>query len=182
MAPAAIVKRHSSLNGDGEDNATKLVASVGAKAASVASSSAAKSKSMQTTAIQVAPHNATVSEKRRIAALISWEKRREKAAKGAAAASKRKASVSVLSAIPVTPPKAKGKKRAMQKKPEPAGAPAAPPAKKRKVDVAPSGRKASKKSMSSIRREAAKLGWERRKKATGINRGREQRCRFVRFR
>eukprot|EP00571_Detonula_confervacea_P014450 CAMPEP_0172306164 /NCGR_PEP_ID=MMETSP1058-20130122/7293_1 /TAXON_ID=83371 /ORGANISM="Detonula confervacea, Strain CCMP 353" /LENGTH=624 /DNA_ID=CAMNT_0013017967 /DNA_START=114 /DNA_END=1988 /DNA_ORIENTATION=- len=167
MTSAASANRLAGLNSNA-GKAKKRAAPVGAKSASAAPSSVAAKKGMHnSTAIKVAPQNASVSEKRRVAALISWEKRRNAAgkkalkAKKAAKASKKRPSESVASAIPVTPPK--GKKKAVQKRSEPAAA--APPAKRPKVDAGSSGGNASTaKSITDIRRKAAKLGWERRRK------------------
>eukprot|EP00578_Thalassiosira_sp_NH16_P023739 CAMPEP_0181085770 /NCGR_PEP_ID=MMETSP1071-20121207/5400_1 /TAXON_ID=35127 /ORGANISM="Thalassiosira sp., Strain NH16" /LENGTH=609 /DNA_ID=CAMNT_0023167581 /DNA_START=69 /DNA_END=1898 /DNA_ORIENTATION=+ len=165
MASAATAKRRNGLNNSGR-KATKRSASGGVKNASKVTPGLAKSKSMQeqptATAIDVAPQNASISgksEKRRLAALMTWEKRRRNSlsgkkasgAKKAAAASKSK----LAAARPVTPPK--GRKRVAPKKAVLADAAAAPPAKKRKVGAGPSVRKASaskgSKHLAKIRRQ-----------------------------
>ena len=135
----------------------------------------AETEEMQkSTSIEVVPKHASLSEKRRFAAMISWEKRRKgleknlPAAKGTVKANTRKSSVA---AAPVTPVKGKSKMGSMQKKDHPAAAAAAAPphAKKRKIETVLSGGTVSSKEAQSvltalaIRSNAAKRGWERRR-------------------
>ena len=105
-------------------------------------------------------YSASLSEKRRIAALISWEKRRITAEKRA-------------NATATAPPTKGGKKRAMQKqKSQPVVKRSTTDMFRSKNSTAAKAAKAAKAkgkksvsatSMTDIRREAARLGWERRK-------------------
>lgn len=175
MASAATAKRGGAgINfSSGQKGAKRSTG--GRKSSSAAHLSAAKTEEMQkSTSIEVVPKHASLSEKRRFAAMISWEKRRKgleknlPAAKGTVKANSRKSSVA---AAPVTPVKGKSKMGSMQKKDHPAAAAAAAPphAKKRKIETVLSGGTVSSKEAQSvltalaIRSNAAKLGWERRR-------------------
>ncbi len=173
MANAATAKRGAGLKYNNEGMETDHSASDSASPMSLASSGeATKTKRPQkstTARIELAPSDAPLSEKRRIAALISWQKRRKSShskhtAQKSMQAYKRKSSE--VSA-PVTPPLKP--RRSMQKKMAnpPAAARAQPPAKKQRAGVGSSDGKVSPltdaEKFSEIRREAAKLGWERRR-------------------
>mmetsp|Transcript_41108 Transcript_41108/g.70346 ORF Transcript_41108/g.70346 Transcript_41108/m.70346 type:complete len:622 (-) Transcript_41108:232-2097(-) len=184
MAFATTTKRRAALDSNNAKKAAAAAAAAAANAALSAEAASAASSSVDTQSISVQQKNASLSEKRRIAALISWEKRRQKSA-GAKATSKAKSAVatsskrklSVTAARPVTPPK--GKKRN-----------AAPPAaKRRKTDAArPVGKSSSSKTVggskvkdqendpsskkvytSNERSQAAKLGWEKRRNQKAAN-------------
>ncbi len=127
--------------------------------------SVAKTKDVhKTEESEVEPNFASLSEKRRFAAMISWEKRRKAldkktfAAKGAA----RKSNSSAASAS-ATHVKGKSKMRSMQKMHHPTSASAAtqPPTKKRKIET--------ELTALAIRSNAAKLGWEKRRSVAAAN-------------
>ena len=120
--------------------------------------------------IELAPADASLSEKRRIAALISWEKRRINAEKRALTDAKNTSKSSKKkdgSSTPVTPPGGGGKKKTVHQKQN---------AVKSKTDMfrsknaiskvikAKGKKNVSTKSLTAIRSEAARLGWERRKR------------------
>jgi hypothetical protein len=180
MSAATAKRGGAGLNCSSGQKGAKRSAS-GKKSSSAAHLSIAKTKDMhKTTAIEVVPKHASLSEKRRFAAMISWVKRRKgsekklPAAKGTVTANKRKSSVTAAS---VTPVKGKSKMGSMQKKHHPAAAAAAapPPAKKRKVETSLSGTVSSSKEAQSvltalvIRSNAAKRGWERRRSLAAAN-------------
>jgi hypothetical protein len=136
--------------------------SVGKKGAKLKSSSAvhlsvANTKDVhQTKEDEVEPKFTSLTEKRRFAAVIGWEKRRKGLDKKPSAA-KGTVRKSNVSAAPATHVKGKSKMRSMQKKHHPTAASAAthPPTKKRKVETEPTA--------LAIRSNAAKLGWEKRR-------------------
>jgi hypothetical protein len=173
MANAATAKRGAGLKYNSEGMETDHSASDSASPMPSASSGdAAKTKRPQKSAtarIELAPSDAPLSEKRRIAALISWQKRRKSSfskhsAQKSMQAYKRKSSEA---SAPVTPPL--NPRRSFQKPMAnpPAAARAQPPAKKQRAGAGSSGGKESPltdaEKFSAIRREAAKLGWERRR-------------------
>ena len=120
-----------------------------------------------------APTNASLSEKRRVAALISWEKRRINAEKRANKAAPKRASSKTSSsstskknkkksnAAPIIP-RSKANANAAKKTTDMFRSKNSVVLKANKSK--PKGKKnISTKSLTSIRREAARLGWERRK-------------------
>jgi len=175
-APSA-TKRRAGLNSGGTKKKAAKKAALGAKAAPAASSEAKAGMLSSATAIaamKLAPQNASVSEKRRIAALISWEKRRSRTSDAkhvVVTTSKKKTTASKAVVRPVTPPKDKSKRVA------------APSSKKRKTAVGPSiGKSSTAKVVKAVaapkvegrendpastkllvRSQAAKMGWERRR-------------------
>ena len=173
MATAATAKRGAGLKYSKEGVATKHAASDSASLMmSSASAGNAKTKRPSKSAkIELAPSDAPLSEKRRIAALISWQKRRKgsvhrrNAQKPMQPYKRKSAEVSAS----VTPPlKARRTmQKAITKPPAPAAARAQPPAKKQRAGTTSSGGKVTPltdaQKFSEIRREAAKLGWERRR-------------------
>ncbi|KAL7544649.1 hypothetical protein ACHAWF_008023 [Thalassiosira exigua] len=178
MTSMATTKRRTALKGGG-----KAAKRRGSKAAPAASDDAAP----KTTASGM-PADASLGEKRRLAALISWEKRRSKAALAKKKEHKARISITVPAdddrgAAAVTPPgtpKAKamsiGKSKRKAAKTE-----SVPPLKKRRVNGKASISKASstknartgskardqklqqEPDAKEVRRQAAKLGWERQR-------------------
>lgn len=163
VSVASATKRRAGL-GTKKKAAKKAPRSRGATAAStvVVGAKLSMQNSTTTRTIQLAPPDASVSEKRRVAALISWEKRRAKisgaraprprpAAKGTKASKRKQPVATVNVARPVTPPK--DKKRVP-----------VPSAKRRKTDAANVPSRIGKEDAIEVRRKAAKLGWERRQR------------------
>ncbi len=177
MANAATAKRVAGLKCSNEGMESKHSASASAGRMSSAAAGNAKQtkRPPKSATIELAPSDAPLSEKRRIAALISWQKRRKgsvikRTAQKTMQAYKRKSSEITA---PVTPPPQPAVKRSMQKQKAvtnptpPAAARAQPPPAKRQRSGATgsSGTKVvtDAEKFSEIRREAAKLGWERRR-------------------
>lgn len=122
-------------------------------------------KTMQKTTIKAAPQNASLSEKRRHAALISWEKRRAKAEKHTTASKKK----SMTDARPVTPLEGKGKTHSVERQKIGASYTSNDRSQMSKASLE---RRRNQQNASDVkkrtpaietRRKAAKLGWERRR-------------------
>ncbi|KAL3762870.1 hypothetical protein ACHAWU_001017 [Discostella pseudostelligera] len=175
MANAATAKRGAGLkcSNEGMDSKHSASASAGRMSSAAAGNAKQTKRPTKSAAIELAPSDAPLSEKRRIAALISWQKRRKgsvikRTTLKSMQVYKRKSSE--ISA-PVTPPPQPAVKRSMQKQKAvanptpPAAARAQPPPAKRKRSGAGSSGKVltDAEKFSEIRREAAKLGWERRR-------------------
>ncbi|KAL9181520.1 hypothetical protein ACHAXT_010325 [Thalassiosira profunda] len=162
MSSAATAKRRMELNSGIGGRVKSRQASAGPASPPSSPEKSTNGAQNSTTARNGAGSN--LSDKRRMAALISWEKRRkaaEKASKGAggAAAAKGRSGSSVAS-------KGRGRKAAP-----------APPAKRRKADNKPLSRSdaaragwerrkrelAAQEQAREVRRQAAKEGWAKRK-------------------
>ncbi|KAL3808043.1 hypothetical protein ACHAXA_003523 [Cyclostephanos tholiformis] len=127
------------------------------KSSSAAHIRVAKTKDVhRTKEIKVEPKYVSLSEKRRFAAIISWEKRRKGLDKKPSTA---KVTAKKPNVTAVTHVQSKNKLKSMQEKHHSTAASAAthPPTKKRKIETE------SVLKALAIRSNAAKLGWEKRR-------------------